>query len=158
MNFINKIQRFMYGRYGFDDLYKFLIKIYFIIFIINIFLKNYIIDYVELFLVVIIIFRSLSKNINRRSKENALFLKIKNKILNIFKKKNKYKNDKDHIYKKCHHCKTILKLPLPRKRGIKHSKCPTCKKRNTFLILRKEKIEVILNTGGKNAKNNKKHR
>ena len=51
--------------------------------------------------------------------------------------------DKDHIYKKCPKCKTILKLPVPSERGIKHAKCPSCKKRVTLFTLKKLKIEVI---------------
>ena len=53
--------------------------------------------------------------------------------------------DKDHIYKKCSKCKTTLKLPVPYERGIKHTKCPKCKKRISFLVLKKQKIEIIKN-------------
>ena len=38
---------------------------------------------------------------------------------------------------------TILRLPLPSKRGIKHVKCPKCGKRLTVVALRKLKVEVI---------------
>ena len=56
--------------------------------------------------------------------------------------------DKDHIYKKCHKCKTTLKLPLPSKKGIKHAKCPHCGNRVTLLTLKYQKIEIIKNNKG----------
>ena len=34
--------------------------------------------------------------------------------------------DKEYIYKNCRHCKKLLKLPIPYKRGIKEVKCPKC--------------------------------
>ena len=55
--------------------------------------------------------------------------------------------DKDKVYRRCHKCHTMLKLPVPKKRGIKHSTCPKCKKRNTFLILKQVKIEIISKKG-----------
>ena len=39
--------------------------------------------------------------------------------------------------------KTVLKLPLPDKRGINHAKCPKCKKSLTLITFKKQKIELI---------------
>lgn len=136
--------RMMYGRYGVDNLSKFLFCIYIIIFIIGLFFKNFILDMIGLLLLFIVIFRFFSKNIYKRSKENQIYLKIKNKTLKPFKNiKRNFNERNEHVYKKCHKCKTTLKLPLPYERGIKHAKCPTCKNKITFLCLRKQKIEII---------------
>lgn len=144
MNYINKLYKFMYGRYGIDNLYRFLGVIYLILILINIFIKSNILTVIELILVFIIIYRVFSKNITKRKKENELYLKIKNKIINIFNiSKTKITKKEYHIYKKCPKCKTTLRLPLPEKRGIHHVKCPKCKKRITIFTLRKEKIEII---------------
>ena len=94
-------------------------------------------------LILTLLYRSFSKQLTIRRKENEKYLKIKRKIIHPIMDIKKYLNDDYHIYRKCHHCNTILKLPIPNKRGIKHSKCPTCKKRNTFLILKKIKVEII---------------
>ena len=51
--------------------------------------------------------------------------------------------DKDNVYKKCSSCKTILKLPVPSTRGIRHAKCPNCKKRLTIFTLKRQKVQVI---------------
>lgn len=141
MNFINKVQKFMHGRYGVDNLTKFILYIYFILIFINIFLKSYILSLIELLLIIIIFYRTLSKKIYKRSNENVKFMNLKNK----FKSKAKPKDTDTHIYKRCHHCGRVLRLPIPSAKGIKHVKCPDCKKRNTFLILKSEKIEIIKN-------------
>lgn len=144
MNFINRVVRFMYGRYGIDDLYKFLFKLFFCLVLINLIFHNTILFYIELFLFVISIYRVLSKNVYRRRKENAIFLNIKKKLLKPFANlKRNYRDRKVYVYKKCRHCKTTLRLPLPNKRGINHVKCPECKRRLTLFSLRKEKIEII---------------
>ncbi len=135
MNFIYKFRNFMNGRYGTDELNSFIFKIYVLLLILNIFIKSNIIFYIELFLLLIILLRYFSKNIYRRGRENRAFLNIKNKLI--------FKDDK--IYRRCHKCKIKLKLPLPSKIGIKKVKCPECGHRNKFIILRREKIDIIRN-------------
>ena len=80
----NKLRTFMIGRYGIDDLYKVLLVIYTILILINIFIRNKIIAVIEVLLIIIMIYRVLSKNIYRRRKENDMYLKIKNKILSTY--------------------------------------------------------------------------
>lgn len=145
MKYINKFQKFMKGRYGVDELTRFIIKIYFILVIINLFITNKVLYLLELILLFIMFYRFLSKKIYKRSNENQLFLKTKNNLLKPFKNIERNKKDKEHIYKKCHKCKTTLKLPLPSKRGIKKVKCPKCGKRIKFLTLKQERIEIIKN-------------
>lgn len=144
MKYIYKIQKFMQGRYGMDDLYKFLLGLYFSLFIINLFIKSSILEIIELLIVVVIFYRFLSKNITKRKRENTYYLKLKNKVIKPFK--NIWRNYQDrgyYVYKKCHGCKSILKLPLPKKRGIQKVKCPKCKKSFKFICFRQEKVEVV---------------
>jgi len=141
MKFINKFQKFMYGRYGVDDLTKFIFYVYFILILINLFIKSYVLTILELFLIIIIIYRTLSKKIYKRSDENVKFMSIKNK----FKLKSRPKDTDTHIYRRCHHCNRVLRLPIPEKKGIKHVKCPDCHKKNRFIVLKSEKIEIIKN-------------
>ena len=145
MNFIYKIAKFMYGRYGLDKLSKFSLQILFILFLSNILFRIKYLFIIELLLLLLIIFRTLSKNIYVRNKENQKYLKIKNKILKPFQNIKRNFKDKDHIYKKCSKCKKTLKLPLPDKKGIKHVICPNCKNRITFITLKKYKVEIIKN-------------
>lgn len=146
MKYIYKFQKFMNNRYGIDELYKFMICLYFILIIINLFIRTKILSVIELLIFLIIIYRFLSKNKQRRSKENTFYLKIKSIITKPIKiLKRNYKDRKDYVYKKCHKCKTTLRLPLPYSRGIKHTKCPKCGKRLSLIVLRREKIEIIKN-------------
>ena len=144
MKLKNKLQRFMYGRYGIDDLYRFLFKVYIVLLIIGLFINSRILLYIEFALIIFMLYRVFSKNIYHRQKENRMFLKFKKKIMKPFDNwKRNIKDRNYYVYKKCRHCKTTLKLPLPSERGIKHAKCPECKRRVTMLILRKQKVEII---------------
>lgn len=133
----------MYGRYGVDELYKFLLYLYILLLIISLFVKSRILSLIELLILVIMIYRSLSKNISKRRNENKIYLEIKKKVLKPFKNKKRHIKDKNHIYKKCSKCKKVLRLPIPTKRGIKHVKCPKCGKRLTIFTLKEEKVEII---------------
>lgn len=140
-----KLYKFMKGRYGPDELYKFTLIIYTILVIIDFFIDFYPLTITTLLLLMVIAYRFLSKNIVKRRKENQIYLNIKNKVSNYFGDiKRKYNNRNIKIYKKCPKCKTILRLDLPSKRGIKHVTCPKCHKRIAMLCLRREKVEVIV--------------
>lgn len=141
MKYIEKFQKFMKGRYGPDELYNFLFKLYIALVILNLFINSIVIFVLEILLIIIIFYRFFSKKIYIRSNENQKYLKIKKKIFSILK--NSKTKDKEHIYKKCYKCKTILKLPLPSKIGFKKAKCPKCGNRVKFFTLKKEKIEII---------------
>lgn len=146
MRFIEKIQKFMYGRSGHDDLNGFLFYIVIILATANLFLKNYIISIITLLFLLLIIFRFTSKKIYKRSNENVKFLKFKKWLIKPFKNiKRNFNDRKTYVYKKCHHCRKELRLPLPSERGLKKVKCPKCGKMNKFLVLRKLKIEVVKN-------------
>ena len=130
-----KIRRLLLKINGIDELFNFMFIIYFIIYIINLFIRSIILEIIGLIIFVIMFYRFISFNKAKRKEENNKYLKFKRKIIGYFKD--------DCIYKKCRKCKTVLKLPLPYKRGIKHAKCPTCGKRLTILCLKYQKIEVI---------------
>ena len=146
MKFIEKLRRFLYGRYlRPDELYKFLFWLYIIIFIINLFVDSVILSSLGLVIIFITFYRLLSKNIYKRSDENQKFLRVRNLLLKPFINIKRNIKDKDHIYKKCRKCGTILKLPVPSERGIKYSKCPGCKRRVRIIALKKLKVEIIKN-------------
>lgn len=129
--FTDKLIRFMYGRNGNDKLNQFLFWIYFVLLLANLFLKSVILWVVELILVALYMFRFLSRNIYRRQTENRKFLKIWNKFTGFFKlQKNKFRDRKTHVYRKCEHCKAVLRLP--KKKGKHTVRCPQCNK--TFSV------------------------
>ncbi len=126
-----------------DNLNRFILVLLLISFVVSIFVDTLIADLIPLLLFVIFAYRLISKDKYRRDKENKKYLSIKKAILKPFNVLIKNIKDRNNIYRRCHKCKTILKLPLPYDRGIKHAKCPNCGKTITFLTLRKVKIEVI---------------
>lgn len=127
-----------------DELNKFLIIIDIILIIISLFIKAFLLDLFKFIFLGIIVFRITSKNKIQRQKENKIYLKIVNTLIKPFNNIiRNYKDRKTHVYKKCQKCKTILKLPLPNKRGINHAKCPECENRVTLFSLRKKQKEKI---------------
>ena len=137
----NKLRTFMIGRYGIDELYKVLSIVYFILILVNIFIRSKIITILEILLIIIIFYRFLSKNINQRRKENDLYLKIKNKVVSIFNyNKKKYKDRNTHMYKKCPNCGQKIRLPL--KKGKHTVKCPKCNYKFEVKCHKNEKVKV----------------
>ena len=138
---MNKLYEVLKSRYGIDELYRFSIIIVFILIIINLFIKSYIIELIEFIILVISFLRIFSKNKDRRRKENNIYLSYKNKLIKyIDYQKRKYNDRNTHMYKKCPSCRQKIRLPL--KKGKHKVKCPKCK--NTFEVKcnRNEKIKV----------------
>ena len=144
MRLLDKLRKLMYGRYGTDDLNQFLLILYIVLLIIDLFINTLLLEILELIIIIVIFYRTFSKKIYKRKKENDKYLEFKKNIFKPFKNiKRNYKDRDNYIYKKCHNCKKTLRLPLPNSRGIKHIKCPNCHKRIRILVLRKQKIEII---------------
>lgn len=74
------------------------------------------------------IFRFFSRNIYGRSKENSKFKEIWRKVKSFLKlQKDRIKDRKTHVYKKCPKCKAVLRLP--KKKGKHSVVCPRCSNR-----------------------------
>ena len=130
---------------GYDELNRTLLVHIIIGLIIDLFFKIMVIGVLDVLFIIIFVLRLFDKNTYRRVKQNRIFVEfISNfkepfrKIVRLFKK-NKPKGNKTNIYKKCPKCGLTLKLPLPKKRGIKHTTCPDCGTRFGFLALRTRK-------------------
>ena len=125
--FRRKLMLFMYGRYGADDFYKFLVILWLLLTAVNIFLRSRILGSVTVLLIVYIYFRVLSKNTVQRARENDIYLKISAPLRSFFRiTALRFRDRKTHSYRKCPSCGKMLRLP---KRKGKHSVCcPQCKK------------------------------
>lgn len=109
-----KIQRFMIGRYGADQLWRALMIFYLLsIVITNIVYRfskiaYYSLSVLSLAIIIFAVFRVFSKNIEARRKENQEWLKITGGIRRKFifaKERNKQK--KTHKFVKCKQCKKV---------------------------------------------------
>lgn len=139
--FIDKVQRFLNGRYGPDELYRFLLIVCLIIIIVNMFVNSIILRVLELIVFGIALYRFLSKKKSKRSRENNKYLEVRDKIKKFFDyQKKKYNDRNTHMYKKCPKCKQKLRLPL--KKGIHTVKCPSCNDKFDVKCNRNEKIKV----------------
>ncbi len=125
MKLKEKFIRFMYGRYGADELYRFLTVVFYILFIINLFLGSYILATAVTALLIFMTYRVFSKNIVKRRAENEKYLVLKRRFDNYVKlRKNKWRDRKTHVYKKCPHCGAVLRFP--KKKGKHSASCPSC--------------------------------
>lgn len=119
----------MQGRYGMDTLNNFLLAVLFVLWIINIFvfftIPSLVLDLLELVVIGLIIFRMLSRNINKRSLENRKFVPVYNSVKNWFSLTiRKFKERKEFRYIKCPFCKAQLRVK--NKKGKHTVHCPRC--------------------------------
>lgn len=120
----------MYGRYGNDRLNNVLLWSYIVIVLLRMILFVFfdepvlvaIIYYVlTLALFATIIFRAFSRNVVKRRRENERFFGFF-KLL-----KNRFKDRKTHVYRKCPKCRAVLRLP--KAKGKHTVVCPRCSER-----------------------------
>ena len=121
----------MYGRYGFDQLGRFLFILSIVFWALSLFFRwtplrrVYLVFWaLNTLIYVYAVFRILSKNVSQRSLENDKYLRLRERVIpkwNRFKADNL---DRDHVFKKCPYCGARLRLK--RVRGRHTTKCPKC--------------------------------
>lgn len=119
-----KLYRFMQGRYGSDQLNRFLMILVIICFVLSLFGVS--IFYVlGIALFVYAYFRMLSKNIYKRRAENSVYLRYEYKVRQKAAafKRNMIQRKTHHIYK-CPSCRQ--KIRIPRGKGKIEIRCPKC--------------------------------
>ncbi len=115
---MDKLRKFLAGRYGVDELYKFLIIASIILILISMFTGWRLLDYISFTLLIVAIYRAFSRNISRRYEENQIFLNWWNSsVKNI-------KDLKIYRYFRCPMCRQ--KLRVPRGKGRVLITCPKC--------------------------------
>ena len=121
-----KLRRFMIGRYGTDELSKFMMAVVVVLWLLNIFTKNRFFYSWSALVLLLAYFRMLSRNIQKRYQENQKFLEIKSKVLaKIRKEKSNMEQRKTHHIYQCPSCKQ--KIRIPRGKGRICITCPRCK-------------------------------
>lgn len=120
-----KLASFMQGRYGNDKLNTFLLVLTAIIYVVNLFVRSSWLFLVMMLPFALYMFRSLSKNINKRLYENNRFTRIYDTIATFFKRQYlKIRDFKTHRYVKCPYCKSQLRLK--KRTGNQKIHCPRC--------------------------------
>lgn len=124
-----KLQRFMIGRYGVDELNRVLSIVSILVMVLGLFTAP-LLSTLGLALFIYYYFRTFSKNIYARSGENAAFLRVRHRITRWFlNKKLRLSQQKTHRFYKCSSCKKTVRVP--RGKGNIEITCPVC--RNQFV-------------------------
>lgn len=125
-SFKDKMARFMYGRYGMDQLSRNLSLICLVLLIVAMFVRNNVIYMIALVGIVYTYFRVFSRNISRRSEENEKYLKFHYKVVGKLNKiKFRITDSKTHRIFRCPSCSQ--KIRVPRGKGKISIKCPKCR-------------------------------
>lgn len=123
-----KVNAYMQGRNGYDELSRFLAISGLILMILSWFPYLHFLYVFGFAMLIWSWVRSLSRNIYKRQAERNRFLSIRNKCTQGFRRyKNRWRDRKTHSYYKCPSCKTMVRITKPRK-GIRIMvTCPKCR-------------------------------
>lgn len=120
-----KLQQFFYGRYGQDDLNRFLYIAALVLCVVSLFTGGSFLYSLSMVLLIYSMFRMLSKNLSKRRDENYAYLNAQNKVVQWFNRlKNRFAQRKTHKVFSCPTCKQSLRVPKGRGRISIH--CPKC--------------------------------
>lgn len=121
------LRQFMYGRYGSDDLGRFMVGSSMVFLVLWLVTRFDPLSWIVFILLILSYFRIFSRNTSARYAENQKFLAfwgpLRRKMNDfIFRLRDR----KVHCYFKCPNCKTRLRVPRGRgKINIKCSRCGT---------------------------------
>ena len=121
-----RMERFMAGRYGMDQLNRFLNMVSLIVLIVSMFVRIPIIFYIAVALLIWTYFRTFSRNVGKRYEENERFLRVTGKITSRFRNRRYYQDQKKiYHYFYCPGCRQ--KVRVPRGKGKICITCPKCR-------------------------------
>ena len=131
--FREALNRWMVGRYGVDELYRFLLYVLMALLVVQIFTRWTWMSIVIWVILIVSLFRCFSRNLMARRAENQKFLKIRNGITGNFQlSRDKFRDRKTKVYRKCPYCKAVIRLP--KEKGKHTVTCPRCQKQFTVKV------------------------
>ena len=124
-----KIQAFMQGRYGMDELSYFLSMTGLTLFLLSVLIRPLSILYFPALAVLIWSwFRSFSKNIYKRREERNAYLEFRRRgERNRTVIRSMWRDRKTHRYYKCPNCGAIVRIPKPAKGRNIEITCHRCR-------------------------------
>ena len=115
----------MIGRYGTDGLNQFLSFASIVMLLLSLLTRFSLFTWVGAVLLVLCYYRSLSRNISKRTDENYRYYAIKDRVDSKFRGlKEQWANRRVYHYYRCPQCRQ--KLRVPRGRGRIQISCPRC--------------------------------
>ena len=129
MRFREKLQQFMYGRYGMDGLGRFIMWVALGCIVVSWFtggtVAGSVLNTLALALLILGYFRMFSRNTQKRYQENCTYYRYVNRIKDFFKRQKSYmQQSKTHHIYKCPQCKQ--KIRIPRGKGKVAIRCQRC--------------------------------
>lgn len=120
-----KIQQWMQGRYGMDELSNALSIVSLAFLIFSLFPSMRLLYLPAILLMLCSCIRCYSKNLAKRQAERAAFLRVTGRIKNWFTlQRNKWRDRKTYRYFRCKDCKATLRVPKGKGKILIH--CPKC--------------------------------
>lgn len=116
--------RFMAGRYGGDQLNLVLIGLYLVLYVAFLLTRLLAFELLGAVVLALSLFRSLSRNLERRRAENSRFLQT---VRPLWRKWTAFRariHDKEHRYFKCPNCGQLMRVPRGKGRITVH--CRAC--------------------------------
>ena len=104
-------QRFMYGRYGNDQLNLTLMGLYLVLYLLSFLFRSSLASLLSTVFVVIVLMRMLSRNIPKRRAENDKFLEVVRPLIHRYNVSKSRRQDREHCYFKCPNCGQQLRVP-----------------------------------------------
>ncbi len=120
----NALARFMYGRNGADQLGLFTLGLYLAAWLIGSLTRWPPVLILELVLLVLSLFRMLSRNLPKRRAENAKFLQAVRPLCARWQSFRTRAGDREHRYFKCPNCGQQMRAPRGKGRITVH--CRSC--------------------------------
>lgn len=115
MNFRQRIQQFMYGRYGYDQLGRSLILAALICVVLGMLMPAAVrplLLLAQYMALIYCIFRVMSRNLAQRQRENAWYLRKEQAVLRWFRSlKDRWQQRKEYKFFRCPSCHALLRVP-----------------------------------------------
>ncbi|MGN1345436.1 MAG: hypothetical protein ACI4V1_01515, partial [Eubacteriales bacterium] len=109
-------------------LYVALLVLWLILTMVNALVRTFVLNLLALAVLIFAMYRCMSRKHDRRRRENAAFLRFWHPVRNWFTyQRDRIRDRKTARYRKCSHCKAIVKLPV--KKGKHTVVCPRCHER-----------------------------
>lgn len=131
MKFRQRMEQFMYGRYGQDEFSRFLMIAALVLFVLALIFNGYagsLFYAVAVVALVYDMFRIMSRNVYKRRQENQWYLKKKRGVTGWFRSlKDRWQQRKEYRFYRCPSCHTLLRVP--RGKGKILMTCRKCGRR-----------------------------
>ena len=125
MSFKEKFMRFMAGRYGADQLSRFLMFAAIVLVVVNIFVRSGLLWLLSIAALVCVYVRMFSKNHEKRRRENERFLQLRYRLTGGARNwLDRRKQRRDYAFFRCPSCRAMLRVP--RGKGKIRVTCRKC--------------------------------